>query len=259
MEKEIHLEDESGDRKYFTIIPNYILNHSTATAQALYLQLKRLAGENGVAYPASRYLRKQLKISQPTLRKEIKYLLEKGWIEKGEKKSVQTDGGMQEIQTYKIVDLWELNIKHFSKGGEKIDTPTHEKEQRGEKIDTQGVKTRGEKIGTKEELLEEEPSFKKNNSELSSQDSINKVFDVFYNTINPTINYGNTTSRKATKWMVDKWGVDAVVAMAEYACSIHGQPYAPTVTTPYQLKEKLSSLKAFKDKENNSHPKGITI
>lgn len=157
-ENKLNIIDESGDRGYFTIIPNYILNHSTAVAQALYLQLKRLAGEDGIAYPGSRYLRDKLGISQPTLRKEFKYLLEKGWIKYDGEKEVETDGGKQKIKSYKIVNLWNINNTFYkAKRGEKIDTPS----QRGEKIDTQGVKTRGEKIGTKEEPSKEEPSFNK--------------------------------------------------------------------------------------------------
>jgi hypothetical protein len=146
METKINIKDESNDRGYFTIVPNYILNHSTAVAQALYLQLKRLAGEKGVAYPGSRYLRDKLKISQPTLRKEFKYLLEKGWIEYAGEKEIETDGGQQKIKSYRIVDIWQINNKTYQRG-EKIDTPC----QRGEKIDTQGVKSGGEKIDTKED------------------------------------------------------------------------------------------------------------
>jgi bisphosphoglycerate-dependent phosphoglycerate mutase len=137
MEK-IQVNDESGDRKYFTIIPNYILNHSTATAQALYLQLKRLAGDNGTTFAASTYLRKQLGISQPTLRKEMKYLLDKKWISFVGLKLVQTTGGMQQIKCYRVVDLWELNNQYYQKQrGEKLDTPL---EQRGEKNVSKGVK-----------------------------------------------------------------------------------------------------------------------
>lgn len=94
--------------------------------------------------------------------------------------------------------------------------------------------------------------------EHSSGDDINKIFDVFYNTINPSINYGNTTSRKAAEWMVNKWGIDKVLEVAEYACSVHGQQYAPTITTPYQLKEKLSALKAYKERQE-SNSNAITI
>ena len=73
-EKLFEVEDRSGDRKYFTQVPNYVLNHSTATAQALYLQLKRLAGDSGLAYPSREYLMKHLHIHHITLKKEFKYL-----------------------------------------------------------------------------------------------------------------------------------------------------------------------------------------
>ncbi len=157
---EIQIKDESNDRGYFTIVPNYVLNHSTAIAQALYLQLKRLAGEEGIAYPGSRYLRERLKISQPTLRKEFKYLLEKGWIKYAGEKDIETDGGNQKIKCYRIVDIWQLNNKLYQRG-EKIDTPCS---QRGEKIDTQGVKSGGERIGTKEDPCNKIHSFNKNNA-----------------------------------------------------------------------------------------------
>jgi len=41
------IKDESNDRQYFTIIPNYILNHSSAIDKAIYIDMKRVAGENG--------------------------------------------------------------------------------------------------------------------------------------------------------------------------------------------------------------------
>lgn len=159
MDEQIHLKDESNDRSYFTIIPNYILNHSTAVAQALYLQLKRLAGERGEAYPGNQYLMEKLGVSKPTLRKEYKYLLDKGWIKYNGLKEVKTDGGLQKVKSYRIVDLWQLNNEHYkqSQRGEKIDHTL----QRGEKIDPQGGKTRGEKIDHKEDPLKQDPSFKK--------------------------------------------------------------------------------------------------
>lgn len=157
----IQITDESNDRSYFTIIPNYILNHSTAVAQALYLQLKRLGGENGVAYPGSRFLMDKLHISHPTLRKEFAYLLNKGWIKSAGEVEVQTDGGKQKIKAYKIVDLWELNNQYYR--GEKTETP----DTRGEKIATQGVKSGGEKIATKEDPINKNHSFKKRENKFS--------------------------------------------------------------------------------------------
>lgn len=109
------IEDESGDKDYFTIIPNYILNHSTSNDQSLYLQMKRFAGEKGVCFASERTFRKKMKIGVKALKKSIKYLLEHGWIkEKGIKKII-TKGGEQEIKIYSIVNIWKLN-NGFYKG-----------------------------------------------------------------------------------------------------------------------------------------------
>ncbi len=169
----IQIQDESGDHKYFTLVPNYILNHSTAVAQALYLQLKRLAGENGTAYPGRRYLMEKMGVSYNTLKKEFKYLLDKGWIKFNGYRNIKTEGGNQKVKSYKIVDLWDLNNKHYQEQrGVKIEPPC----ERGVKIEPQGVSTRGVKIEPKEEPPEEEPYFKKNQFVAPSATSEKKEF-----------------------------------------------------------------------------------
>ena len=55
MQQEMIIQDRSGDKKYFTIVPNFILNHSSANDQALYMQMKRLAGDNGTCAVGYRY------------------------------------------------------------------------------------------------------------------------------------------------------------------------------------------------------------
>jgi len=135
---EFKVIDESNDHKYFTIVPNYVLNHSSANAQALYLQLKRLAGDNGIAYPSMDYLCKKLSLSKPTIRKEIQYLIDHKWIEYITDVPVETRGGVQTIKGYKVLDIWQINAE-FYKGG-KNKTALVEpkggknKSQRGEKI-----------------------------------------------------------------------------------------------------------------------------
>ncbi|MDE1767714.1 MAG: helix-turn-helix domain-containing protein, partial [Thaumarchaeota archaeon] len=79
MEK-IEIKDNSGDRGYFTIIPNYILNHSTAIDQALYLQMKRIAGEDGHCFATEQTLRKKLGIGRQAFQKSLKYLIDHKWI-----------------------------------------------------------------------------------------------------------------------------------------------------------------------------------
>jgi len=72
----IKFEDASGDKEFFTIVPNYILNHSTQCDRDVYIQIKRIAGENGECYMSRSKLAQQCGISVRRLDKSIKYLLD---------------------------------------------------------------------------------------------------------------------------------------------------------------------------------------
>ena len=95
---------------------------------------------------------------------------------------------------------------------------------------------------------------KVNNNLPAKADGVNKIFEIFYE-INPSINYGNKTSRASAKWLIDKMGQEKAENTAKYAISLHGTKYAPTITTPYMLKEKLSELMAYYKKQNNQDKK----
>ena len=87
--------------------------------------------------------------------------------------------------------------------------------------------------------------------------SINEVFKIFYEKINPTINFGNKTNRKACDDLIKRFGLEEIKKLSEFACAVQGQSYAPVITTPYQLKEKLSQLKIYFDQQNNKSKKQI--
>lgn len=112
------MEDGSGDKDFFTIVPNYILNHSTAVDQALYLQMKRLAGDGkkDYCYPSFNYLGKQLHIGEKALKKSLEYLIFHKWIENLGPRRVHTAGGMQWVNAYRINNIWRLNTDYY-KGG----------------------------------------------------------------------------------------------------------------------------------------------
>jgi len=69
-----------------------------------------------------------------------------------------------------------------------------------------------------------------------------KLFEVFYRTVNPTINYANMTSRKSAALLIKKFGIEKTLKLAEYAVSIQGEEFAPTISTPHQLREKITSV-----------------
>lgn len=103
--------DRSGDRKYFTIIPNYIVNHSTVYEQAIYLYMKRVAGEEGTCWMSAMEIALRLGCSRNTVAKYQKKLVERGWIEViGKRATGETN---QQTIEYRIIDLWSLNVRHY--------------------------------------------------------------------------------------------------------------------------------------------------
>lgn len=101
--------DESNDKKYFTIIPNYIINHSSIYEQGLYLFMKRVAGENGFYYMTEETTCKQLQIGIKKYRKSLEYLLNHKWIEF----VGMTAGKTRPVKTYKVNDIWKLNTNYY--------------------------------------------------------------------------------------------------------------------------------------------------
>ena len=141
--------DESGDRKYFSIIPNYIVNHSTALEQALYLNMKRIAGEHGTCWTSADTLGKKMGLSGNTVRKYRDMLVKRGWIKKvGERPVGRTS---QLTNEYEIVDLWELNTKYYSEG-----KPSTIESFQPVRESFQPLSSKPSTVGGKEEHSEEE-------------------------------------------------------------------------------------------------------
>jgi len=102
-------KDESSDRKYYTIIPNYILNHSSAIDKAIYIDIKRKAGENGRCFMAEQTMCKRNGIGKKQLHKSLKYLIEHKWI----KFVGMTPAKTRPIKTYVILDIWKKNVDFY--------------------------------------------------------------------------------------------------------------------------------------------------
>lgn len=74
---------------------------------------------------------------------------------------------------------------------------------------------------------------------------INSIISLFKNSINPTIAFENKTQRGAVKYLIEAFGYEKTERMVKYAVSIQGKPYSPVVTTPWELKQKLSKVVLF--------------
>lgn len=108
-EPKFNIRDESEDKKYFSIVPNYIINHSTLEERGFYLTLKRIAGEHGKVFYSSRELGKQCGVSKDTVYRLLKSLVTRGWIKEAGVIPAKTKPRM----TYSIVNLWEKNSEFY--------------------------------------------------------------------------------------------------------------------------------------------------
>jgi hypothetical protein len=64
--------------------------------------------------------------------------------------------------------------------------------------------------------------------------------------INKALQFQNKTERKAISDLINECGFQKARGWAEYAIRIQGVKFAPQIITPYQLWNKLTSLKNFK-------------
>jgi hypothetical protein len=109
VDKQIVLEDSSGDKKYFTMFPNMLYEIGlTPYDRDLYTFYKKVAGENGMCWIDLREIKKQTKISPAQISKSRKILMEKGLISCFKKK---VNGEGWPAWHISINDIWEENIK----------------------------------------------------------------------------------------------------------------------------------------------------
>jgi len=85
----------------------------------------------------------------------------------------------------------------------------------------------------------------------NQKNPINMVLDEFFN-INPTLNYGNNTQRKAAQDLINMFGLDQLILMIRWYATQTSNPFCPVATTPLTFKNKISEIKIYSDKLKTS-------
>ena len=243
----------------FAAVPNQVIRGGVGA-----INLAVLCGllSRGESTCSATTLSKELGISRTSFFSAIKF-----WKENGDRFGVQIFSESRaekgETTIYRIVINRMEGCSTGELGGvQQADTPVQQ---------VNGGRSTGEH---KEESLKEK-SLKKNQpptplppptdgttetaiaAPSGAVDGVNTLMAVFYDHGNTGIKFGNKTIRKDAEWLIQKYGLEQSVKLATWACSIQGQPYAPLVGTPTQLREKLLALQAFA--KRNSESKVITI
>lgn len=144
------IKDGSNDRKYFAMIPYYVINHSSAYEQSLYLVMKRIASEGGSCWASPQTMAKMMGVAPNTVRKYRKKLEQRGWIKKiGVRQIGKTN---QITYEYEITDLWKLNVDFYSQKRKGASDESFQQE----KESSQPALEKDSPVGNKEKGIQEE-------------------------------------------------------------------------------------------------------
>ena len=211
---------------FFVVIPLDILENTTLTANAklLYGEVLALSKKNKVCFATNKYLSERLGLAEGSIANLLQELESQNHIVRNVERN---DKG-----TYRTITAWYDNHRGYGHSA------------------SRGVaELPGQRRNRKIEIDKELDNTIAAQSAASSE--AQKILEIFYKTVNPAINFGNKTSRAAAEWLIAKFGFEKTVKTAEYAISVQGKDFAPTITTPYQLKEKLAALMLYYQKQND--------
>ena|SRR3990167_5855035 len=128
----------------------------------------------------------------------------------------------------------------------------------GNKSET-NEETNGKQIGTNKNVKNV-----KNDKNIPTQalvgNKINNLINLFKE-VNPSYErlFANKTQRVALERMVAKWGYEKMENGIKFLPQILGKKYAPTITTPIQLENKMGELIVFIKKERSGNKVNIVI
>ncbi len=122
----IRVVDDGDPRKYWAQIPNIVCDMELPSqVLALYVQIKRACGEDGVCYKSTRTLAKALKVGTGTVVR-AKALLEKPWPQIGNRPLIRTTSkpnpqGGKPYDEISVTDIWRANIERFTSANMELD------------------------------------------------------------------------------------------------------------------------------------------
>ncbi|NLG97113.1 MAG: winged helix-turn-helix transcriptional regulator [Chloroflexi bacterium] len=114
MSDEYQVFDGSGDRRYFTQIPNIVFDYPFSPyAFRVYAHIKKVAGEDGMCWQSTRTIADYCNISAPSVTRAIRELEKAGVIQVKRYPYRPGENARTEIW---ITDIWQENMNYFSLG-----------------------------------------------------------------------------------------------------------------------------------------------
>lgn len=220
-------------------------------ATLVYISLCRHASKDQYCFPSIKLMATEHSISRDVIMDGIKILVEWNIIEVEKNK---TSNGWKN-NSYTLLDksIWKLKPHQVADSNIASSDDIGNPPSRCRQPDQVAV-------SNLKETNNEGNKFKEthNGNASVAETEIREIMEIFYE-INPTLNWKNKTIRAACKEMIDRFGLEKTKQMSKAVISIQGKPYAPTATTPYEMKEKLAKFKLYFERQKNSSHKFLNI
>lgn len=208
-------------------------------ASLVYMSLCRHAEFNSQkAFPSQEKIAWELGVSDRTVRRGIKKLVERNII------LTERERRNGKFSNYLYILLDKSEWKQTTGQNRPMVKPADKNHQ---------LKTTGGSVPTKDNKEQRIINIKDNKDNIAIQRIAERkdqdVFDLInlFKPINPSYErlFRNKTQRTAIERLIKKFGKDKVEKIIKYLVEIFGSPFAPRITTPYALEQKLGDLIAY--------------
>ena len=213
----------------FLVVPNLqIIEGQPSAVQSVYFWICSFANEDGNCFPSHTIIAQKSGVSTRTVIRSIEILETLGVL----KKEVRMKNNE------KISNLYQLLIKvssdTMSVPSDTMSVPP------SDTMAHRTIPTLFNKTNLTGEIV------------ISQAKEIDKIIDLF-KAVNPNFDklFRNKTQREATERLIKKWGMAKVEGMVIALPEIIAKPYAPRITTPWDLEKDLAKLIAFVKQEKN--------
>ena len=248
-EKTFQIRDKR--QKGFFMINNEYLNgyakYLSPVITIVYLTLCRHVDSEEKCWPSIKLISEKNNISRSSVLRSIK-ILEKMNMIKVER-DFAARGNKKQNNIYTLLDknVWEKNPSIIEIPGFpsiiESSIPSISRELEGNPL-VKGIKI-AKAILPLNENLKDSQSVVINEEFSKTNGNVIAVFSAFQKSgLNPHINYGNKTQRNAAEFLVKTYGLQEIIATIEQISTIKDR-FAPVITSPYELKEKLGKLKIY--------------
>ena len=216
-------------KEQYSVVPNELVSSPDISLKAKGLFAFLQSKPDGWRFSRDRIV-SQLKEGKKAIQAAINELEEHGYLER--------------VLADKIDNKWNgydyyLYQKGFASKGVR---PSRDMMQKGVNI--------SKKESSKKDVV------KKNNNiaATSTAGEITEILEAFQMKLNPTIQYGNKTQRKAVDDLLKLMGRERLLKTVAYCAEIRDEQYAPIVTTPYQLRQKMAQVIAYHNRQSMKSP-----